>query len=265
MRALVLIIVLLFASPNAGQQPKAITNSIGMKLVLIHPGSFTMGSQEEEIGRKENELPHEVTISKSFYLGVYEVNQDEYEKVMGKNPSHFKGRMLPVEKVSWDDAVSFCKALSELPAERANGRVYRLPTEAEWEYACRAASITSYCFGDDAESLGEYAWFEENAEFKTHPVGLKKPNRWGLYDMHGNVWEWCVDWCTDYPSGEAADPNGPSEGSTHVRRGSCWFFVAKYCRSAMRDAGVPSLRAADIGFRVAMSLPAKQPEAASPK
>ena len=253
------------STPAYFQQQKSITNSIGMKLVLIHAGAFTMGSPVSEVGRQDNETLHEVTISKSFYLGVYEVNQDEYEKVMGKNPSHFRGRRLPVEMVSWDESVSFCKKLSELPDEKAAGRKYRLPTEAEWEYACRAGSTTSYSFGDTSESLEKYAWFGGNSEFNTHQVGVKKSNRWGLFDVHGNVWEWCEDWSTDYPSGEAADPQGPREGTTHVRRGGSYFFVAKYCRAAMRDAGVPTLRSADIGFRVAMSLPTTQPAADSSK
>ena len=135
MRALILSIVLLIGSPALGQQLKAITNSIGMKLVLIHPGSFTMGSPMNEVGRRDNEMQHEVTISKSYYLGLYEVTQGQYENVMGSNPSRFKGSKNPVEMVSWDDAVSFCKKLSELPEEKAAGREYRLPTEAEWEYA----------------------------------------------------------------------------------------------------------------------------------
>ncbi len=267
MRTALLCTLLLAAlsSPVFGQQLKAITNSIGMKLVLIHAGSFTMGSPDDEVGRLRNETSHEVTLTKSYYLGTYEVTQDQYGKVMGKNPSKFTGAKNPVDMVSWDDAVSFCKKLSKMPEEKAAGREYRLPTEAEWEYACRANSGSAYCFGDSADSLEEYGWFSENAERNTHPVGEKKPNRWGLYDMHGNVWEWCEDWSADYPSGEAADPQGPREDSTRVRRGGCWFFVAKYCRAAMRDAGVPTLRSADIGFRVALSLPTKQPKSESIK
>ena len=187
MRSLVLFIVLLIGSPAFGQQLKEITNSIRMKLVLIHPGSFTMGSPVTELDRKPNETAHEVTLSQSYYLGANEVTQGEYEKVMGANPSNFKGSKNPVETVNWEDAVSFCKKLSEMPEEKAAGRSYRLPTEAEWEYACRTRSTTSYSFGETAESLGEYAWFGAGLEGKTHPVGLKKPNRWGVYDMHGNV------------------------------------------------------------------------------
>ena len=259
MRAFVLIIVLLFGSTANAQQQKEITNSIGMKLVLIHPGSFTMGSPEEEIGRQEDELPHEVTISKAFYLGVYEVNQDEYEKVIGKNPSHFKGRMLPVEQVSWDDAVSFCKKLSDLADEQTVGRKYRLPSEAEWEYACRASSSSACCFGDTLESLGESAWFKENAELKTHPVGLKKPNRWGSYDMHGNVNEWCKDPFNYYEPGAVTDPHGQRtavEWKGTIRGGSSISFYSDYCRSATRSDVYPRYRNGSCGFRVVLTTAA---------
>ena len=253
MRALVLSIVLLVVSPAFGQQPKEITNSIGMKLVLVHPGSFTMGSPVEEVGRFRNETSQKVTLSKSYYLGAYEVTQGEYEKVMGANPSSFKGAKNPVEMVSWDDAVSFCKKLSEMPEEKAAGRSYRLPTEAEWEYACRAGSTTSYSFGETAESLREYAWFVEGREGKTHPVGLEKPNRWGLYDMHGNVWEWCQDWYADYPPDASTDPLGPNAGSLRVYRGGGWINFAALCRSASRYAVAPSHRVNSLGFRLALS------------
>ena len=252
MRAVVLIIVLLTGASAFGQQPKAITNSFGMKLVLIHAGSFTMGSPTTEVGMVNRESPHEVTVSNSYYLGVFEVTQGEYEKVMGNNPSKFRGAKNPVETVSWEDAVSFCKKLSEMPEEKAAGREYRLPTEAEWEYACRATSTISYCFGDMAESLGEYAWFGEGLRGTTHPVGEKKPNRWGLHDMHGNVWEWCQDWYAPYSSDAAIDPRGPRGGSARLLRGGCWFLDATKCRSAHRDSIVPTFRASDFGFRVAL-------------
>ena len=173
LQILTLGLVLLSLSSAFGQQPKEITNSIGMKLVLIPAGTFTMGSPVEEAGRSGNETPHEVTISESFYLGVYEVTQDEYEKVMGNNPSFFKGAKNPVEMVSLDDAASFCRKLSELSDEKS---AYRLPTEAEWEYACRAGSTTKFSFGDTAELLEEYAWFEKTAERQTHPAGSKTAN-----------------------------------------------------------------------------------------
>ena len=249
------------ASISSAQPPKEITNSIGMKLVLIPKGTFMMGSPESEKGRNENETQHEVTISKDYYLGVHEVTQAQYEKVIGKNPSHFQGAIvgnenadLPVEQVSWDDAVAFCKKLSDLPEEKKAGRVYRLPTEAQWEYACRAGSKTAYSFDDEEGLLPVYGWFIRNSSQRTHTVGLLEPNAWGLYDMHGNVWEWCSDWHEEYPKGAVSDPSGPREGSGRVSRGGGWGLVAAFCRSASRNWYDPSFRDnRDNGFRVALS------------
>ena len=258
------------ASISSSQPPKEITNSIGMKLVLIPKGTFMMGSPESEQGRKEDENQHEVTISKDYYLGVSEVTQGQYEKVMEKNPSHFQGAIvgnenadLPVENVSWDDAVEYCKKLSELPDEKKVGRVYRLPTEAEWEYACRAGSKTAYSFDDEEGLLSEYGWFRRNSSDRTHTVGLLEPNAWGLYDMHGNVWEWCSDWYEEYPKGAVSDPTGAKEGSLRVDRGGSWRYEAAVCRSAIRLRVNPSFRDDRSGFRVALSpsgIP-KSPEA----
>jgi formylglycine-generating enzyme required for sulfatase activity len=232
--------------PAKAQAPKEITNSIGMKLVLITKGTFMMGSPESEEGRKENETQHKVTISKDYYLGVYEVTQAQYEKVMGKNPSSFpvakvgnENADLPVENVSWNDAVEFCKKLSDLPEEKKAGREYRLPTEAEWEYGCRAGSKTAYAFDDEEGLLPEYGWFNRKSSGRTHTVGLLEPNAWGLYDMHGNVWEWCSDRYGDYPKGAVSDPSGPKEGSYRVIRGGCWGSDAAICRSAIRYWFVP--------------------------
>lgn len=243
------------------QYPKEITNSIGMKLVLIPKGTFQMGSPIAEEGRKDDEEQHQVTISQDYYLGVTEVTQGQYEKVMGTNPSFFQKRvidtsdssMYPVEQVSWYDAVEFCKKLSDLPAEKAAGRVYSLPTEAEWEYACRAGSKTAYSFGKSSKSLGDYAWFYGNSNGQTHFVGEKKPNAWGLYDMHGNVWEWCSDWYGEYPKISVSDPVGPREGYCCVIRGGCWRNEARYCLTALRSRGDASLRDDYFGFRVALS------------
>jgi formylglycine-generating enzyme required for sulfatase activity len=241
---------------------ETITNSIGMKLVLIPKGTFMMGSPE-----REDEPQHQVTISKDYYLGVTEVTQGQYEKVIGENPSRFQKSsrfqefrvrgsdtsMYPVEKVWWGDAVEFCKKLSDLPEEKKAGRVYRLPTEAEWEYACRAGSKSAYSFGESSKSLGDYAWFEGNSNGQTHPVGEKKANAWGLYDMHGNVWEWCSDEYGDYPEGAVSDPVGPREGSFRVYRGGCWGIGAAYCRSAVRFRYGPSYWGYYYGFRLALS------------
>ena len=181
-----------------------------------------------------------------FSIGITEVTQSHFEQVMGTNPSHFKGENNPVEGVNWDEAVAFCGKLSALPAERAAGRVYRLPTSAEWEYACRAGTTTEYSFGDAESELGEYAWFSGNSGGKTHAVGRKLANPWGLYDMHGNVWEWCQD----------------KEGSSRVNRGGSWFRDAAYCRTAFRFPFVPWGRTRDRGFRLALSSKSVQsPEA----
>jgi formylglycine-generating enzyme required for sulfatase activity len=230
-----------------------ITNSIGMKFRLIRPGTFRMGSPASESGRDNDETQHSVTISKPYYLGIYEVTQEQYERVMGKNPSYFKGARDPVENVSWEDAVAFIEKLNGMPSEKDAGRVYRLPTEAEWEYACRAGSESAYCFGDTLVTLQQYAWFGENSGSKTHPVGKKQPNAWGLYDMHGNVWEWCYDWDGDYSSAAVADPSGPARGSYRVLRGGSWVNEAALCRSARRRWFVPSFRFNSVGFRVALS------------
>jgi len=167
---------------------------------------------------------------------------------MGSNPSHFNngGDDCPVEQVSWDDAQEFIRKLNQ--KEGADN--YRLPTEAEWEYACRAGSTTAYCFGDDESRLKEYAWYDKNSDSKTHPVGLLKPNAWGLYDMHGNVWEWCQDWYGDYPSDAATDPIGATVGSYRVLRGGSWSYFARYCRAAYRDAYSPGGRRNYYGFRL---------------
>jgi formylglycine-generating enzyme required for sulfatase activity len=191
---------------------------------------------------------------------VYEVTQAQYEKVMGKNPSSFpvakvgnENADLPVENVSWNDAVEFCKKLSDLPEEKKAGREYRLPTEAEWEYACRAGSKTAYAFDDEEGLLPEYGWFKRNSSDRTHTVGLLEPNAWGLYDMHGNVWEWCSDRYGDYPKGAVSDPSGPKEGSYRVYRGGGWGIDAARCRSAIRNWFAPSFRGIRLGFRVALS------------
>ncbi|MFO0905690.1 MAG: formylglycine-generating enzyme family protein [Pirellulales bacterium] len=189
-----------------------------MQLKLLPEGTFEMGSASEDI----DATPHTVTLTRPFYLGVHQVTQEQYQKVMGENPSGFEGPQNPVEKVSWEDAVEFCRRLSTLPEEKAAGRVYRLPSEAEWEYACRAGSTTEYCFGDSQSQLNEYAWHHDNSGKRTHPVGKRKPNAWGLYDMHGNVWEWCWDWLGDYPKGSVTDPTGPTTDASRVDRGGSY-------------------------------------------
>jgi formylglycine-generating enzyme required for sulfatase activity len=241
---------------------KALTNSIGMKLVLIPRGRFRMGAPADEEGRKKDEPLHEVEISKPFYLGAYTVTQRQYREIMGRNPSWFsrdgerKGRVkglntddFPVEYVSWNEAVEFCRKLAELPAEKKAGRVYRLPTEAEWEYTCRAGTTTPFHFGktiaDDQANFG----FKVD---RPTVVGSYKPNAWGLYDMHGNVWQWCSDWYdkNHYKDSPAKDPQGPDRGTFRVRRGGSWCNNAASCRSVCRSYGRPDHRHYAIGFRV---------------
>lgn len=234
-----------------------ITNSIGMKLVLIKAGAFMMGSPENEMGRYDDEAQHEVVLTQDFYLGVSQVTQAQYEEVMGENPSYFEGEKvagvdsseMPVEMVSWEESMEFCRKLSALPEERSAGRAYRLPSEAQWEYACRAGNTTVYSFGCDTSDLGKYAIFVDNSGRKTHPVGHRQPNAWGLFDMHGNVWEWCLDWYADYSADPVTDPMGPETGSIHVYRGGSWSNKARDCRSAIRLGDLPSYRIHIIGFR----------------
>jgi len=229
-----------------------VVNSIGMVLVPIPAGAFTMGDDDQELANL-----HRVKISKPFHLGAFEVTQGQYEKVMGKNPSKFNGpqfkhaKDLPVETVTWEDAIEFCRKLSALPEEKAAGRAYRLPTEAEWEYACRAGTTTKFSFGDDKSKLDECAWHAANSDGQTHVFGQKSPNAWGLYDMHGNVFEWCEDWYGDYPSGSATDPTGPKSGRRRVCRGGSWFNDARHCRSGDRFGNFPGIRNIHNGFRVA--------------
>ncbi|MEO2035306.1 MAG: formylglycine-generating enzyme family protein, partial [Planctomycetaceae bacterium] len=221
-----------------------VVNSIGMLLVPIPAGTFTMG---------EGNTAHKVTLTQAFQLGVFEVTQQQYEKVMGSNPSTFKGPQNPAGRVSWNDAVEFCRKLSSLPEEKAAGYVYRLPTEAEWEYSCRAGTTTKYSFGDSESEMGDYAWYKKNSGSTTRAVGGKKPNGWGLYDMHGNVREWCQDWHGDYPSGSVTDPTGAASGSSRVGRGGGWHDRSGLCRSAYRSRNTPDRRFNILGFRVLRS------------
>jgi formylglycine-generating enzyme required for sulfatase activity len=226
-------------------------NSIGIAFKLLPAGTFTMG---------EGARVHQVTLTKAFDLGVYEVTQEQYEKVMGTNPSKYKDPQNPVELVSWDDAVEFCRKLSALPAEKSAGYEYRLPTDAEWEYACRAGTTTKYSFGDSSSGLGDYAWYDpagSSSIENPHPVGQKKPNPWGLYDMLGNVMEWCQDWY-DFPvsrSTVTTDPTGPSQGSERVKRGCHWLTrYADACMSGeARSGDPPDFRSFILGFRVLRS------------
>jgi len=221
-------------------------NSIGMEFQLIPAGTFTMG---------EGDGAHEVTLNQPFKMGIHEVTQSQYEQVMKNNPSKIKGAENPVDSVSWKDAVEFCRRMSELPAEKAAGNVYRLPTEAEWEYACRAGTTTQYSFGDDEADLLHYGWYPANSDRKTHPVGHRQPNPWGLYDMHGNVWEWCQDWHGETPNHAVTSTAGSALASIQISRGGSWSTRAASCRSSSRSWSTPSSHSnyESNGFRVCLS------------
>jgi len=228
-------------------------NSKDMEFVLIQPGEFDMGSPANETGRfDDEERIHHVTISEAFYLGKYEVTQKQWHEVMEDSPSYYKGDDLPVENVSWDDVQEFIEKLNE----KEGTNKYRLPSEAEWEYAARAGTTTRYSFGDDDSKVGEYAWYSENSGGKTHPVGKKEANPWGLYDVHGNVWEWVQDEWHDTYNGTPDDGSAWEDGSgaSRVFRGGCWFLSTRFCRSATRYRYAPGVRARRIGFRLLLEV-----------
>jgi len=243
------------------------------RMIGSEPGTFLMGSPKDELGRESDETQHEVTLTKAYWLGKYEVTQAQYEAIMGKNPSYFKGADLPVESVSWYDAMEFCEKLTEI--ERAAGRLpegyeYTLPTEAQWEYACRAGTTTALNSGKDLSDywecpeMDEVGWYGYNSGYynsdgsrmyneKTYPVGQKRPNAWGLYDMHGNVTEWCSDWYYYYPDSAVTDPTGPDTGRERVIRGGAHGNYAYNCRSAYRTPREPDRVGGGYGFRVALA------------
>ena len=224
---------------------------VTMKVVLIPAGKFLMGSPDNEKDRRSDEGPQrEVTITKPFYMGVCPVTQEQFEAVMGTNPSKFKGVSHPVSSVSWNDSVEFCKKLAQ-----RTGRKVRLPTEAEWEYACCAGSQSRFFFGDDDKSLGDYGWYSDNAARMTHPAGQKKSNAFGLYDMHGNVWQWCSDYYVDsYEKAPNQDPEISQAGDYRVLRGGSWNFMAGGCRCAVRTGRPPNDRTSSvISFRVVIA------------
>jgi formylglycine-generating enzyme required for sulfatase activity len=220
----------------------------GVRLRLIPAGEFDMGSPDAEQYRFIDEGPvHRVKITKPFYLGKFEVTQAQWKTIMGNNPSTWQGDKLPVEEINWNDAQEFCKKA---------GDSLRLPTEAEWEYACRAGSKVRWSHGDTQDKLVDYAWYIDNSGNKTHEVGTRKPNAWGLYDMHGNVWEMCSDWyalkyyeeCKD----GVTDPTGPANGVERVRRGAAWSHCFINARCAKREKSKPEIRNNYIGLRLAL-------------
>lgn len=248
--------------------PVAWEDPIGMTFVLIPPGEFTMGTSDEELaellkmdwpGGKDKDVQsegpeHRVVISRPFFMGATEVTQAQFEQITGRNPGTFSGEAdLPVDSVSWPEAHQFCEVLS-----REHQRRYRLPSEAEWEYACRAGTTTRYCFGDDPAGFGEFGWYNANSNRTTHLVGQKRPNAWGLFDMHGNLSEWCSDWFRFeyFARSPKIDPQGPESGVHRVLRNNCWCSSAmRYGRSAFRARGASNSQSNHIGFRVVCEVP----------
>ena len=257
-------------------------NSIGMKFVSIAPGEFTMGSPDSEKGRFPNEVQHKVKLTRGFTMGVTPVTQGQWRSVMGTTVAQQRdkgdpkailvgeGDALPMYYVSWDDAVEFCKRLGQ--TER---RKYRLPTEAEWEYACRAGTQSAYGGSGSLDEMGWYGdnsgdqridsvdmWNKDPANYfqrlvtqyncRPHPVGGKRPNAWGLYDMHGNVWQWCSDYYGNYPAGPTTDPTGPQQGTSRVLRGGAWDIRPAFGRAAFRHKHAPDSRNVFIGFRLCL-------------
>lgn len=227
------------------QEPEV--NRLGMGFLKVTAGRFLMGSAPHEYQREADEAQHEVVLTRDFYLQTHPVTQSQWQKVMGNNPSDFKGPNLPVDNVSWNEIVT--QFIPRLNA-REEG-VYRLPTEAEWEYACRAGGSQAYGRFEDVLNLERYAWYNHNSQFQTHPVGMKESNAWGFYDMQGNVWEWCQDWYGG-PYGTAAqqDPVGGNAGMGRVMRGGSWFGGPESCRCAARGYMAPETRIRLIGFRL---------------
>jgi formylglycine-generating enzyme required for sulfatase activity len=223
----------------------------GTECVWCPPGQFMMGSPLSELDRDSDEEQHEVVLTRGFFLSETECTQGQWEAVMGGNPSYFKGTERPVEQVSWEEAVEYCRKLTAKQRAEgilADGWEWRLPTEAEWEYAARAGT-TGARYG----KLDTIAWRDGNSGGEPHPVKQKTANAWGLYDMIGNVWEWCSDWYGGYPTGSVTDPTGPSSGSYRVSRGGSWGSGARYARSALRGGSDPGSRNGSQGFRPALS------------
>ena len=232
-----------------GEKVVDLGGGVELELVLIPAGRFRMGDQA---GRDERFGRQWVRITKPFYIGKHEVTQEVWQKVMGTNPSYFRGAKNPVDTVSWDDCQEFLKKLNGLG--KGPGW-FRLPTEAEWEWACRAGTKTQFCFGDEESGLSDYGWYAGNSGDRTHPVAAKKPNAWGLYDCHGNMWEWCEDWYDEYTHGwrPKADPTGPVIGALRMHRSGSWAEAAMHCWSASRGATSPGNRNEAYGFRVIAS------------
>lgn len=237
-----------WAPPQPERLNDYVTNPVGMTFVRIAAGTFEMGSID---GYEDEQPVHPVFISRPFYLSITPVTQAQWSAVMGNNPSAFSGASdRPVESVSWEDAQVFCY---QLQRHEPRG-LYRLPTEAEWEYAARAGTKTAYHFGNDVGPLADHAWYLDTTGYAPQPVGQLKANTWGLYDMYGNVWEWVHDWYGQYDSDAVTDPAGPSRGSYRVIRGGSWGNGQRNCRSSFRNRLGPAMRSRHIGFRLLRTI-----------
>ena len=224
-------------------------NGVSFDMARVEAGTFTMGATSEMQNPWDEEKPaHQVTLTNNYYLGKTEVTQALWKAVMGSNPSNFKGDNKPVECVSWDDCQTF---ISKLNA--ATGKNFRLPTEAEWEFAARGGNSSKHYQYSGSNNINDVAWYYGNSGNTTHDVASKQPNELGIYDMSGNVWEWCNDWYGDYSSSSQTNPMGPNSGSCRANRGGSWFSSARYCRSSLRSGGAPGLRLNDRGLRLALS------------
>lgn len=237
------------AAKTPHDTPTPMPQESGMEFVPIPAGTFTMGAAQGDEYALDWEYPQrEVTITRTFLLGKYPVTQAQWLAVMGNNPSRVQGANLPVDRVSWQDVQEFIRRLNAQEGHRR----YRLPTEAEWEYACRAGATGAFCCGDDASALGEYAWYDANSGGKPHPVGEKKPNAWGLHDMHGNVEEWVQDGAAKYRVNAVKDPKGPGKSDTRIFRGGSHDCGFPFCRASKRSAMNPEFAIDGVGFRLAM-------------
>ena len=240
------IFVLALLLPLASNAQK--TKAPNIEMVFVKGGTFTMGCTEEQIDCEGDESPaHKVTLS-DYSIGKYEITQAQWRAVMGNNPSTFSGcDDCPVENISWQDASAFCKQLSRL-----TGKKYSLPTEAQWEYAARGGSKGKRQMYAGSDKIAEVSWYSANADKRTHEVGTKKPNELGIYDLSGNVWEWCSDWYGGYTSAEQTNPQGASDRTTRVLRGGGWRDDAQNCRTAFRGNSAPTFNNSNIGFRVVL-------------
>ncbi len=247
----VVVLALLFSAWKKRRRPQF---SLAFTMVMTFVAGFGVwgcvrwSDALKHTDDRENEIPaHDVTLTTAFYMSKFDVTQEQYQQITGANPSSFIGKDHPVEDVSWFDTQDFCKKLNE-----KSGETVRLPSEAEWECACRAGSTTKYSSGDSEEDLKRVGWYDAAEANSTHPVGQKEANRFGLYDMHGNVWQWCQDWCEDYSANPGIDPAGAAQGTDRVVRGGTWNYKPEYCRSAIREGYDPLYHYNGIGFRVVM-------------